>query len=118
MTMRISEIVNQFRPDLACYETLYQYFHAHPELSFQEYKTAAKVNEELEQYGIFHIQTGIGKTGVAATLENGNGPVILLRADMDALPVEEKTGLPYASKKRMKNLEDVEKPVMHVRHPP
>jgi len=114
MTLRISEIVNQFRPDLSGYELLYQHFHTQPELSFQEHETAAKINDELQQYDVLHIQKGIGKTGIAATLENGTGPVILLRADMDALPVEENTGLKYASKKRMQNLEGVEKPVMHV----
>jgi len=111
MTLHISEIVNKFRPDLAGYELLYQHFHAQPELSFQEYETAAKINDELQQYDVFHIQKGIGRTGIAA---NGAGPVILLRADMDALPVEENTGLKYASKKRMRNLDGVEKPVMHV----
>lgn len=115
MTLHISEIVNQFRPDLAGYENLYQLFHANPELSFQEHETSTKISEELLQWDTLEIQTGIGKTGVAAALENGAGPVILLRADIDALPVEEKTGLSYASTKRMKNLEGVEKPVMHVR---
>jgi len=118
MTLSISEIVNEFRPDLAGYEVLYQHFHSQPELSFQEYETAAKINDELKQYDLFHIQKAIGRTGIAATLENGAGPVVLLRADIDALPVEEKTGLKYASKKRMQNLDGVEKPVMHVRtHP-
>lgn len=117
MTPRISEIVNQFRPDLTGYETLYKHFHSHPELSFQEYDTAKKVHQELQQHGVFHVQTGIGKTGIAAILENDPGKVVLLRADIDALPVEEKTRLPYASTKRMNNLEGIEKPVMHVRTP-
>jgi len=71
--------------------------HAHPELGFEERYTSQRVVESLKVCGVDEIHTGIGKTGVVGLLKNGDGPVILLRADMDALPVKEKTGLPYAS---------------------
>lgn len=114
MASRISEIVHQFRPDLTSYESLYKHLHSNPELSFQEHETSAKIQLDLQQHELLHIQSKVGRTGVAAVLENGQGPTVLLRADIDALPVEEKTGLPYASTKRMINLEGIEKPVMHV----
>ena len=117
MVLRISEIVHQFRPDLTSYEALYKHLHSNPELSFQEHETSAKIQLDLEQYGLLRIQTKVGRTGVVAVLENGQGSTVLLRADIDALPVEEKTGLPYASTKRMNNLEGIEKPVMHVSIP-
>jgi len=117
MTLRISEIVQQFRPDLTSYESLYKHLHSNPELSFQEHETSAKIQHDLQQHDLLRIQTNVGRTGVAAVLENGHGPTVLLRADIDALPVEEKTGLAYASTKRMNNLEGIEKPVMHVSIP-
>jgi len=117
MVLRISEIVQQFRPDFTTYESLYKHLHSNPELSFQEHETSAKIQHDLQQHDLFRIQSKVGRTGVAAVLENGHGPNVLLRADIDALPIEEKTGLPYASTKRMKNLEGIEKPVMHVSNP-
>ena len=81
-------------PDL---EKLYLDLHQTPELSFHEEKTAAKMAERLRALG-FEVATGVGKTGVVGVLRNGKGPTVLLRTDLDALPVEEKTGLPYASK--------------------
>ena len=81
-------------PDL---EKLYLDLHQTPELSFHEEKTAAKMAERLRALG-FEVTTGVGKTGVVGVLRNGKGPTVLLRTDLDALPVEEKTGLPYASK--------------------
>lgn len=77
-------------------EDLYKDLHQHPELSHQEHRTAAAVAERLTQFG-FTVTTGIGGTGVVGVLRNGDGPSVLLRADMDALPVREDTGLPYAS---------------------
>src|SRR5919206_1273539 len=77
-------------------ETFYKDVHAHPELSMQETRTAALAAERLRANG-FEVTTGIGKTGVVGLLSNGDGPVVMLRADMDALPVKEATGLPYAS---------------------
>jgi hippurate hydrolase len=75
---------------------LYRDLHRHPELSFQEHRTAAVVADHLDALG-FETTTGVGGTGVVGVLRNGDGPTALLRADMDALPMQEKTGLPYAS---------------------
>ena len=80
-------------PDL---EALYTDIHAHPELSMQETRTAGLVAERLRAAG-FDASTGIGGTGVVGLLRRGAGPTVMLRADMDALPVAEATGLPYAS---------------------
>lgn len=77
-------------------EALYQHLHAHPELSLKEEKTSARMAEELRSIGL-EVTTGVGGYGVVGILKNGSGPVVLVRADMDALPVTEKTGLPYAS---------------------
>ncbi|MEV0642877.1 amidohydrolase [Streptomyces sp. NPDC050619] len=77
-------------------EDLYRDLHRHPELSLREHRTAGKLDERLRMAG-YETADGIGGTGVAGVLRNGEGPVVLLRADMDALPVQEETGLPYAS---------------------
>ena len=108
-----SQIVEKYRPPLSPYEILYRDFHCHPELSNQEEETAATISEYLSCLSGFKIHANIGGHGLAAVLENGPGKTILLRADMDALPVEEMTGLPYASQKRIKNADGVETPVMH-----
>ncbi|MCF6215534.1 MAG: amidohydrolase [Emcibacter sp.] len=76
---------------------LYIHFHQNPELSHQEFKTAARLAEELKAAG-FEVTTGVGGTGVVAIMKNGDGPLVMMRADMDGLPVLEKSGLPYASK--------------------
>ncbi len=81
-------------PDL---ESVYKDIHSHPELSMQENRTAAIAADRLRAAG-YDVTTGIGKTGVIGVLRNGDGPKIMLRADMDALPVREDTGLPYGSK--------------------
>ncbi|MER5214042.1 amidohydrolase [Streptomyces sp. NPDC002838] len=78
-------------------EDFYRDLHRHPELSLEEHRTAGKLAERLRRAG-YETTEGIGGTGVAGVLRNGDGPVVLLRADMDALPVQEETGLPYASK--------------------
>src|SRR5262245_45829775 len=93
-------------------EKLYLDLHQNPELSFQEVKTSAKLADRLRALG-YEVTTGLGKTGVAATMKNGNGPTVLVRADMDALPVEEKTGLSYASKAKGTNENGETVPVMH-----
>ena len=80
-------------PDL---ESIYKDIHSHPELSMQENRTAGIASDRLRAAG-YEVTTGIGKTGVVGVLRNGDGPTIMLRADMDALPVREATGLPYAS---------------------
>ena len=71
--------------------------HAHPELGFEEFATSERVAQSLTQWG-FEVSTGVGRTGVVATLKNGEGRSVGLRADMDALPIQETTGLPYASR--------------------
>jgi len=78
-------------------ESLFKHFHANPELSLVENKTAERMAKELSDAG-FKVTTGIGGTGVVAILKNGDGPLVSMRADMDGLPVEEKSGLEYASK--------------------
>ena len=78
-------------------ESIYKDIHAHPELSMQETRTAGIAADHLRRAG-YEVTTGIGNTGVVGLLRNGEGPVVMLRADMDALPVQEATGLPYASK--------------------
>jgi len=77
-------------------EALYQDLHRHPELAFQEHRTAGLLAERLRNAG-FTVTSGVARTGVVGVLENGDGPVVWLRGDMDALPVQEATGLPYAS---------------------
>lgn len=91
---------------------LYKHFHANPELSFQEAKTAARLAEELRHAG-FEVTTGVGKHGVVAVLKNGDGPTVLVRSDLDGLPVKEQTGLPYASTAMAKDDSGKEVPVMH-----
>lgn len=91
---------------------LFTHFHQNPELSFVETKTAARMAQELSKLG-FNVTTGVGGTGLVAIMENGEGPRVLVRADMDGLPVEEDTGLAYASTVRQKNREGIESPVMH-----
>lgn len=91
---------------------LYRHLHAHPELSFQEHETAAIVARSLKELG-FEVHEGIGGTGVAGVLARGEGPVVALRADMDGLPIEEATGLDYASRARGVDRDGREVPVMH-----
>lgn len=80
-------------------DALYKDLHAHPELGFQETATAAKLAKRMRALG-FEVTEGVGKTGVVAIYRNGPGPVVLVRTELDALPMEEKTGLPYASRAR------------------
>src|SRR5215471_15934947 len=75
---------------------LYRHFHAHPELSFEEYETGARVAKELRAAGI-DVTEKVAKTGVVGVLKNGDGPIVMIRTDLDALPVTEQTGLAYAS---------------------
>ncbi len=93
-------------------DALFKYFHANPELSRQEFNTSKRLAAELEAEG-FSVTRNIGLTGLVGTMKNGDGPVLLIRADMDGLPVLEKTGLAYASETRQVNLEGVDMPVMH-----
>jgi hippurate hydrolase len=93
-------------------ESFYKDIHSHPELSMQETRTAGLAAARLRKAG-YKVTTGIGETGVVGLLRNGDGPVVMLRADMDALPVKELTGLPYASKLTAKDREGKTVPVMH-----
>ncbi|AHE56126.1 amidohydrolase [Sphingomonas sanxanigenens] len=98
--------------DMPSLMTLYRDFHANPELSFEEVKSAAKIAGELRRLG-FTVTTGVGKTGVVGVLKNGDGPVLMIRADMDGLPVPEQTGLPFASKATGTSREGLSTPIMH-----
>lgn len=90
----------------------YRHLHAHPELSLAEEKTAALVAKSLRRSG-YAVETDIGGHGVIGILRNGNGPTLLIRGDMDGLPVTEATGLPYASSVRVKNSDASSVDVMH-----
>src|SRR5689334_5873741 len=93
-------------------QTLYIDIHAHPELSMQEKRTSDIAAKHLRDAG-YDVTTGVGKTGVVGLLHNGDGPVVMLRADMDALPVKEATGLPYASTVTATDSSGKAVPVMH-----
>lgn len=93
-------------------EALFVHFHKNPELSFREFETAKRIAKELRALG-FQVTEGVGQTGVVALLKNGEGPTLMLRADMDGLPIKEDSGLAYASKVRQKNIDDEEQSVMH-----
>ena len=101
--------IDAIYPDL---DRLYLDLHQNPELSWHEEKTAAKMAAQLRALG-YEVTTGVGKTGVVGLLRNGKGPTVLLRTELDALPVEEKTGLPYASKVVAKNDAGDNLSVMH-----
>src|SRR5215471_9026135 len=93
-------------------QAFYVDLHAHPELSGHEVQTAAKLAERLRSAG-YEVTEHVGGTGVVAVLKNGTGPTIMLRTELDALPVEEKTGLSYASKVHAKDDSGTDVPVMH-----
>jgi amidohydrolase len=101
--------LNALLPEL---ETIYKDIHSHPELSMQEERTAGLAAEQLRAAG-YEVTTGVGKTGVVGLLRNGEGPTVMLRADMDALPVQEATGLRYASKVTATDSAGKSVPVMH-----
>src|SRR4051812_5946940 len=93
---QISPVLAGLDGILPALRDVYRDIHAHPELSQQEHRTADLAATHLERAG-WDVTTGVGGTGVVGLLANGDGPTVMLRADMDALPVEEATGLPYAS---------------------
>jgi len=93
-------------------EDLFTHFHSNPELSFREFKTAERLAEEIEVLG-YEVTTGVGQTGVVAVLKNGAGPTVMIRADMDGLPIKEDSGLSYASTAMQTDIDGKEKPVMH-----
>ena len=109
---RRSLVVPEFaalQPEL---EALYKDLHQHPELAFHEVRTAAALADRVKALG-YEVTTGVGKTGIVAILSNGPGPVVMLRTELDALPVEEKTGLPYASKATMLDAAGATIPLAH-----
>ena len=106
------KIISKARGDINSFRDIYTDLHLNPELSLMEVQTAAKMAEQLKKLG-FEVTTGIGGNGVVGIFRNGPGKTIMLRTDMDALPVKENTGLPYASKAVMKDAEGNENPVMH-----
>lgn len=102
-------VAQDYQANLAA---LFDHFHRNPELSGLEVQTAARMAQELEALG-YEVTTGVGGHGVVAVLRNGDGPTVMLRADMDGLPVEEDSGLANASTARQVDHDGVEKPVMH-----
>lgn len=106
---QVEALTAQNYPEL---DALYKHLHQNPELSLQEEKSAALMAAELKKLG-FQVKEKIGGHGVVGIFKNGAGPTVLIRADMDALPLEEKTGLPYASKARGTNAAGNEVNVMH-----
>jgi len=101
--------IDGYYPDL---QTLYQDIHRNPELAFQEVQTAAKLAARLKALG-YEVTTGVGRTGIVGLLRNGTGPTVMLRTELDALPVAEKTGATFASTVVTKNLAGATVPVMH-----
>ena len=110
--VQADELRDAVAADLPALVELYKDLHANPELSFQEVETARKLAARARAMG-FAVTEGVGKTGVVAVLRNGDGPTVMLRADMDGLPVIEQTGLPYASKRRAVAPNGTETGVMH-----
>jgi metal-dependent amidase/aminoacylase/carboxypeptidase family protein len=109
-TDQILACLDRLLPEI---EALYKDVHAHRELSMQELRNSALAADRLRSAG-YEVTTGVGKTGVVGLLRNGDGPTVMLRADMDALPIEEATGLAYASKVTMEDREGKTVPVGHM----
>ncbi len=109
---RAAEVNKLIGQELDSLVALYKHLHANPELSYQEAKTAARLAAELRELG-FAVTEKVGGHGVVGVLQNGRGPTVLVRADMDALPVVERTGLPYASKVRTRDRHGNDVGVMH-----
>jgi len=107
-----TEIQTRANQEYPALEPLYKHLHANPELSFHEEKTSERIAQELEKAG-FAVTRGIGGFGVVGVLKNGNGPTVLVRTDLDALPVAENTGLAYASRVLVKDDQGNEVGVMH-----
>ena len=115
---KMKAAIQRSRPDLTVYEALYKRIHANPELSHQESETAALITQHLQRLSPdFEIRNGIGGHGLIAILRSGEGKIIMLRADMDALPVAERTNLEYASSRRQVGSDGKETPVMHGQRP-
>lgn len=113
VTSSLTDLLRSAPIDIEKYEALYKHFHQHPELSNLEAETAKTIAFQLSRLQAFDITTNIGGHGVVGVLKNGPGKTILLRADMDALPILEATGLSYSSTVTMLDVEGVTRPVMH-----
>jgi hippurate hydrolase len=109
---RVAEVKKRITADYEHLESLYKRLHTNPELSLNEVRTAARLADELKKLG-FEVTQKVGGHGIVGILKNGKGPTILVRTDMDALPVIEQTGLPYASKVRTRDKNGNEVGVMH-----
>jgi amidohydrolase len=107
-----ADVASVTRQELPSLVQLYQELHANPELSLQEVETASLVSKELREAG-FEVTEKVGGNGLVGVLKNGEGPVIMVRTDLDALPVKEQTGVPYASTKMVKDDRGNEVNVMH-----
>ncbi len=107
----VDRIDDKIAGNLEEHELIYKHFHQYPELSFKEFKTSEKLSDELEKIG-FTVTRNVGGNGFVGLMRNGKGPVIMIRTDLDALPLEEKTGLPFASKVVMQDVDGKEMPVM------
>jgi amidohydrolase len=112
LSERVAAINKLVTGDYDRLDKLYKHLHSHPELSLQEEQTAARLTSELKELG-FEVTEKIGGHGIVGIFKNGKGPTILVRTDMDALPVEEQTGLPYASKVRARDKNGNDVGVMH-----
>ena len=102
-------VAKDYRENLA---ELFLHFHQNPELSFREFETSKRLAKEIRALG-YEVTEGVGQTGIVAVLKNGRGPTVMLRADMDGLPVEEDSGLDYESTARQTDITGIEQPVMH-----
>lgn len=111
-SLQADDLSDAIAKDYSYLEPLFVHFHQNPELSFVETQTAARMAAELTALG-FMVTEGVGGTGLVAMMENGEGPQVLVRADMDGLPVEEDSGVAYPSTAKQININGVEMPVMH-----
>lgn len=112
VTAKADALKQAVTEDYGYLESLYQHLHANPELSFKEEQTAARLVKEMKELG-FTVTEKVGGHGFVSVLQNGDGPTVMVRTDLDALPVEERTGLPYASKIKSVEQTGQEVSVMH-----
>jgi hippurate hydrolase len=111
-TKRLNEVSRLTKDYITELVNIYKDIHSHPELSLQESRTSAKLAGLMKEYG-YEVHTGVGGKGIVCIFRNGAGPTVMVRTDMDALPVVEQTGLPYASKVRARDKSGNDVGVMH-----
>lgn len=111
LLVELQKGIHEYMPDL---ESIYKFLHSHPELSMMEVHTSRYIVEQLKRMNITEVHECIGNTGVVAVLQNGDGPVVMMRADMDALPMQELTGISYASTVMSVNRKGDTVPVAHM----